>query len=116
MTLGILGLVSLVVAAAWALVGTTAQARVSRERLLSDSDEGIAHAGRLWRPGPRWLYGKARRRELAVIEAELKNDPARAERYARLRTELYAWNALESSVALGACGAVLAVIAAVWGR
>lgn len=115
MTLGIIALVSLVIASAWALMGTNMQARLSRERLLNDPDDEIVRAGRLWRPAPRWLRRKVRRRQLEAIESRLLSGPEAAARYAHLRSELYAWNALESSVALGFFGAVLAVIATVWG-
>lgn len=47
------------------------------------------------------------RAERRRLESQLQEDPERWARYTRLRQELGAWNALESSVAL-------AFVAALW--
>ena len=99
------------VAACFALIGTNAQARLSRGRLLADDDPLIAEAGRTWTPGPRWLATPSRRRRHAAAEQKLRQDPERASRYAQLRAELAAWNLLESSAALAAAASFLAVVA-----
>lgn len=91
---------SFTIAALMALVGTNTQARLARQVLLADDDPLIAEAGRLWTPIPRWLSRRRRRRRIAEIEEALDRHPVRAKRYERLRAELFAWNALESSVAL----------------
>jgi hypothetical protein len=99
-------------AAFFALFGTNTQARLARERLLADTDPLIATAARLWRP-VRCLMTPTRRRERAVAEAAIRIDPARSNRYDRLRQELSAWNALESSVALAAVAALVAFVISV---
>jgi hypothetical protein len=102
----------LAVAAILALVGTDNQARLTRSRLLADPDPLIAEAGRLWRPPPRVISQRpSRRRRCAAIEAELRQDPERSKRYDVLCTELFAWNALETSVALATVASVFAIIA-----
>jgi hypothetical protein len=103
--------VQFAIAALLALAGTNAQARLSRGRLLADEDPLIAEAGRLWTPGPRWLSRPSRRRRGESVEARLRQDPERARRYDRLRTELFAWNALETSVALASAASFVAIIA-----
>jgi len=104
---------SFATAALMALVGTNTQARLARQVLLSDEDPLIAEAGRLWTPTPRWLSWlsrPSRRLRVAEIEAELARDPDRIKRYERLRAELFAWNALESSVALVLPASVIVLI------
>jgi hypothetical protein len=91
----------LFVAAVWALTGTNAQARMAKEDWAADDDPLIVEGGRLWLTAP-WLATKRRRRRVAEIEAELRQDADRWKRYQRLKKELRAWNALESSVALAA--------------
>jgi len=104
--------VLLAIAAVLALVGTNGQARLSRERLLADADPLVAEAGRLWRPPPTWLNSRpSRRRRRASVEEQLRRDPERAKRYDRLCAELFAWNALESSVALASVASVIAAVA-----
>ena len=104
---------SFAIAAVLAVVGTDAQSRLSRERLLADEDPLIAEAGRLWRPPPRWLSSRpSRRRRLAEVEAKLRRDPERAKRYDRLATELFAWNALETSAAIAAIASIIAAVTA----
>jgi hypothetical protein len=88
-------------AALYGLAGTNQQARLSRGRLLADSDPLIAAAGRAWMP----LWSPGRRR----AEAAVRVDPERWARYQTLARELRAWNMLESSVA-AAFGAALLVI------
>jgi hypothetical protein len=100
-------------AAVFALVGTNTQARLSRERLLADDDPLVAEAGRLWTPYPRWLSRPGRRRRRTAIEVQVRLDPERAKRYDRLRAELVAWNALESSVALAFAASIVAVVATI---
>jgi hypothetical protein len=116
MNLGFIGLMSLAVASLLALVGTNAQARLAREQLFNDPDEGIARAGRLWRPGPRWLTRKAYREQREAAEAQVRSDPERRKRYEKLRQELWAWNALESAVAIAFSGSLLAVVGALFDR
>jgi hypothetical protein len=47
----------------------------------------------------------------ATSVAELSRDPVRAKRYERLRAELFAWNALESSVALAVPASFILLVA-----
>jgi hypothetical protein len=101
------------IAAMLALVGTNAQARLSRGRLLADEDPLVAEAGRLWTPGPRWLAAPTYRRRREAVEVRLREDPERAKRYDRLRTELFAWNAIETSVALAAAASLVSIVAAI---
>lgn len=63
-----------VLAAFWALLGTNAQARLSRERLLADEDPLVAEAGRLWKPGPRWLRSSSHRKRRADAEEKVRRD------------------------------------------
>jgi hypothetical protein len=105
-------------AAVFAYFGTRTQARLARGRLLADPDPLIAEAGRLWRPPPRWLSQwftttPSRRARHAEVVAELRQDPGRAERYKTLSAELFAWNCLESSVAVAGIASLIAVIASV---
>jgi hypothetical protein len=100
------------IAAIWALSGTNAQAAMAREDWYEDDDPLIAEGGRLWLPAP-WLAGKRRRKRVAEIEAELRHDADRWKRYRRLKRDLRAWNALESSVALAAAASLGALIAAI---
>jgi hypothetical protein len=102
-----------VIAALFALVGTNTQARLARQILLADKDPLIAEAGGLWTPMPRWLSWLSRpshRRRLAAIENEVRNKQERATRYDRLCAELFAWNALESSVAFALPASVILLI------
>lgn len=101
-------------AALFALTGTNAQARLAREALLKNEDPLIAAAGRTWRP-IGWLGGKTYRRERRMAEAAVRPDAARWERYQRLCEELRAWNALESSVALGLSAALVAGVQSIFG-
>lgn len=103
---------TLVFAALLGLIGANTQARLARQVLLTDEDSLIAEAGRLWTPTPRWLrwLSSSRRRRLDAIEEELRKDPERAKRYDRLCAELFAWNALESSVALALPASVIFLI------
>ena len=104
---------TLVFAALLALVGTNTQARLARQILLADEDPLIAEAGRLWTPTPRWLSWlsrPSRRSRRAAVEEELRKNPERAKRYDRLCAELFAWNALESSVALALPASVILLI------
>ena len=100
----------LLIAALFALAGTNTQARLAREQLFGDVDPLVAAAGRLWSPG-RWLTRRSRRRQRDAAEGELRSDPARWRHYRRLQDDLFAWNALESSVAVAAAGALLALVA-----
>lgn len=110
MDLGFIGLVFLAIASIWALMGTNAQARIARDRLLEDPDGAIVLAGRLWRPGPRWLARKGTRQRRAAAEARVREEPERFQKYERLRQELWAWNALESAVAMAFAGSLTAVV------
>jgi hypothetical protein len=96
-------------AAVLALYGTNVQAALARERLLGDADPLVAAAGRLWRPYPAWMATPAGRRRRSDAEAKVRVDPARGARYDRLRRELSAWNALESSSALAATASIIAL-------
>ncbi|MGH3117927.1 MAG: hypothetical protein ACRDWY_07365 [Actinomycetes bacterium] len=99
---------SFAMAAIWALMGTNVQAALSRQRLLEDEDPRVAVAGRLWRPLQfRWLKSAKRRR---AAEVEFRDDPIAWRRYQRLITELFAWNALESSVAIATPAALIALV------
>jgi hypothetical protein len=98
------------VASIWALIGTNAQAALSRERLLTDPDEAIARAGRLWHPMP-WASRKSVRRKRSSVEDAFRNDPDRWQQYTRLRQELSAWNMMESAVAMAFGGSLLAILA-----
>jgi hypothetical protein len=100
---------SLVLAALWALSGTNTQARLSRKRLLTDEDADIAAAARLWKP-IRWLRRSSERRSLDVAEQRFRDDPVRWERYVDLCSELRAWNALESSVAIALPAAIAGLL------
>jgi hypothetical protein len=100
--------------AAWlALIGTNIQARLARARLLADDDPLVVEAGRLWTTMPRrlsWLSRPSHRRRRAAAEENVRQDPERAKRYDRLCTELFAWNALETSVALAFTASIIAAI------
>jgi hypothetical protein len=100
----------LAAASLMALAGTNVQARLSRQRLLGDADPLVAAAGRLWSP-VRWFTRPSRKRLRTGAEAKLRNDPARWQHYRRLCQELFAWNAIESSVALAAVASVVALVA-----
>jgi hypothetical protein len=101
--------ISLVGAAFWALVGTNAQARLAKGKLLADSDPLVAEAGRLWRPGPMWLdRTKNKKRRVEVLRL-IGMDPERRERYEPLHREFAAWNLIESSVAIAFPATVLAL-------
>lgn len=96
---------SLAVAALLALYGTNLQAALSREHLINDEDPLVAAAGRNWVP-LRWLSTPGRRHRLGTAESRVRENPALWTRYGRLRRELSAWNALESSVALAAVASI----------
>lgn len=101
-------------AAICALMGTNAQAALSRERLFEDEDLRVAAAGRLWRPGQlRWLKSAKRRR---AAEVEFRDDPIAWRRYERLMTELFAWNALETSVAIATLASLVALVSTLAGN
>lgn len=102
------------IAAFWALTGTNTQAALARQDLREDSEALIREAARVWAP-VRWLARPQRRRERALLEARLREDPATWARYRRLNQELSSWNALESSVALAFAGAAWSTIAALFG-
>ena len=97
------------IAAYFGLIGTNAQAALAKQRLLADTNPLIAWAGRLWRPGFRWLARPARRHQRQEMEAKLREDAAEWARYDRLRRELWAWNAVESGVAMAFAGALSAL-------
>lgn len=106
---------TLAFAALLALIGTNTQARLARQVLLADDDPLISEAGRLWTPMPRRLSLLSRpshRRRREAAEEKVRQDPDRAGRYNRLEAELFAWNALETSVALAFVASVIAAIAA----
>lgn len=99
------------VAAVLALIGTNAQAQLARGRLLNNDDPDIAMGGRLWRPS-KWLVKPSTRRSRAHVEAVLKSDADKWARYQALVAELWAWNALETSVALALIASVVGLIVA----
>ena len=101
--------VIVLVAALLALTGTNAQARLARQALLANADPLIAAAGRTWRP-LRWPAGKKARLARRLAEDAIRADPPRWGQYKRLCEELRAWNALESSVALGLSAALVACL------
>jgi hypothetical protein len=103
---------TLMCAAVVALTGTNAQARLAKKRLFNDEDRDVVAAARLWTP-VRWLQRPSSRRALATAEARVRDDPERWERYVDLCTELRAWNALETSVALALPASVVGLIAAI---
>lgn len=106
---------TLMIAAVLALTGTNAQARIARRQMLGSEDPLISTAARAWRPVPTWLmFGSARRSRIEA-EAAVRVDPARWTRYADLTSELRAWNALESSVALALPAAVAAFLSTLIG-
>jgi hypothetical protein len=98
------------IATAWALAGTNAQAALARRQLLANDDPLIAAAGKLWRPYSR-LVPRRLQRQRAEIEAELLKDSERWSRYEELERELWAWNMLESSVALAAVASIPPLLA-----
>jgi len=100
-------------AAFCALLGTNTQARVARRRLLADSNPLVAAAGQYWTPAPRWLARPSHRRARTQVEAALKTDAVEWTRYETLRQELFAWNALESAVALALSASATALVVAV---
>jgi hypothetical protein len=97
------------------LMGTNAQAAVAKRKLLSDPSPLVVRAGRLYRPGPKWLHRRSVRRARKQAEAQIKQDPAGWRRYENLRQELWAWNAVESGVAAGFAAALAALYAVIVG-
>ncbi|MEC5185289.1 hypothetical protein RCH12_002765 [Cryobacterium sp. MP_3.1] len=96
----------------FALVGTNNQARLSKSRLLSDPDALIVQAGGLWLP-VKWTASRRNKRVLAAIEAQLKDEPGRWKRYQMLCGEMFAWNALETSVAIAFPAAIAVLVGTV---
>jgi|AntAceMinimDraft_13_1070369.scaffolds.fasta_scaffold70874_1 hypothetical protein len=101
-----------IIAAFFALAGTNTQARISRNRLLQDADPQIAEAGKLWRP-IRWLTKPSIRKTRRALELQLKRDSQQWARYKNLCAELFAWNALESGVAMALSASLLALVHAI---
>ena len=102
-----LGFVS---ASVFGLLGTNTQAALARSKLLEDANPLVAQAGRLWSPS-RWLVKPGHRRARAGLEVRLRADPGAWQRYEVLRRELFAWNALESGVAMALAASVAGTIA-----
>jgi len=105
--------------AAWlALRGTNKQAGLARARWARDPDIRVAQAVTTWRPGPQWIWGSTRRANWQRIQADLHADPTVYARFTDLVGDLWAWNNLESAVALAfvgsILGAVVAAFAVVW--
>lgn len=96
-------------AAIMALAGTNRQARNAKRALLEDSHSSLRAAGLLWKPVPL-LAGRTAKKELAQLEADIRKVPDRWRRYDRLKSELRAWNALETSVALALPASFIAVV------
>lgn len=95
----------------FALMGTNAQASLAKQRLLRDNNPLVQEAARLWTPGRRWLLHRGHQRLQNVFEMHLRErEPAEWTRYLTLTRELWAWNALESGVALLSGAAVAALI------
>jgi hypothetical protein len=110
MALGVIIAFYFAVASIWGLMGTNAQAALARQRLLNDPDEAIARAGQLWRP-MMWARRRSVRLRQAAAENAIHSDPDRWQQYQRLCRELWAWNMMESAVAMAFGGSLLAVAA-----
>jgi hypothetical protein len=98
------------IAAFWALIGTNTQSTLSREQLREDPDPLIREVAEKWTP-VRWRSLPKKSPDRQRLEDRIREDPARWARHHRLRRELGAWNALESSAALALGAAVLAALA-----
>jgi len=92
------------------LVGTNAQARLAKSRLLSDPNPLVVSAGLLWWPS-RWLMPPRLRRRRLAVERELRQDAESWRRYELLCKELFAWNALESAVVVALFASLAALVA-----
>jgi hypothetical protein len=100
---------SFVAASVLALVGTNAQARLTKERFLSDPNPLVVEASRLWTP-TRWATGRQRRKKRGGVERKIQANAEDWLRYQSICNELFAWNALETSVAIAAVASVVAFI------
>ena len=100
-------------AAFFGLIGTNAQAQLARKHLMEDSDILVATAGSYWRP-VRWLVRKPTKSKRDELEAVLRKKPKRWRRYQILCRELFAWNAIETSVAIAFVASVVACIQLVY--
>jgi hypothetical protein len=97
-----------VLAALCALAGTNSQAAQARAKLFADDDPRIMQAARSWRP-IRWPWTKTTK-QLRAAEALFADDEATRLRYQSLCRELFAWNSLETSVALALPATVIVLI------
>src|SRR4051794_17088054 len=100
-------------AALWAVSGADAQARLARARMLADENPAVARLAQLWTPN-KLLASSGVRRERKQEEARLREDEPEWQRYESIRQELRAWNALESSIALAAAGALFVALRSVF--
>ena len=62
------------------------------------------------RPGPGWLR-RGYRKRMTAAEAAIREDAEEWARYQTLGKELWAWNAVQSGVALIAVAALVAAVA-----
>lgn len=93
--------------------GTRVQAAMSKGRWLSDTNPLIANAASLWRPGPRWIRSRRVRTARRQAELAIEADAKEWARYQMLSREFFAWNDLESAVAMAFIASLVAFVSAV---
>jgi hypothetical protein len=112
--LGVFASLSFLGAAFFALRGTNRQAQMARQDWLADRNPDICAAAQLWAPGPRWIRRKSYREKRRAVEDSIARDSAEWARYRRLSNEFYAWNNLETSVAIAFPAALLTALIALF--
>lgn len=100
-------------ASVFGVVGTTAQANLSKERMQRDQHIRVAQAAAAWRTRPVWMWTKVLRANWQRINDELRVSDFNAwVRFLDNWHDLRAWNALRAAVWVALGGSLLAAVGA----
>lgn len=110
---GLVAALALAGASVFGVLGTTAQANLSKERMQRDPHIRVAQAAAAWRDRPSWTWPRVVRTNWQRINDELRVSDFNAwVRFLDNWHDLRAWNALRAAVWIALGGSVVAAVGA----